>query len=239
LLVLLGASVWAGKGLNPSARGAGLVVKVVARQWWWEFQYQASPPSQMVTTANELHIPVGTAVLLQLTSRDVIHSFWVPSLHGKRDLIPGHDSTTYIQADQAGLYRGQCAEFCGDQHARMGLLVVAEPPDAFARWLEHQRKPAAEATSPLAARGQVLVTGGLCATCHTVLGTPAAATIGPDLTHVAGRQTVGAGSLANTHDHLSRWILDSQNIKPGNRMPPVPLSTDDLQAVVAYLETLK
>jgi len=239
LLGLLAKSVLAGKALTAMTGKAEVVVHVIGRQWWWELQYQADPPSQMVTTANELHIPVGKPVLLQLDSRDVIHSFWVPALHGKRDLIPGHPSTTYIQADRPGIYRGQCAEFCGDQHARMGMLVIAEAPDDFYRWLSHARAPAPEPADDLARRGREVFLRGPCVMCHAVSGTIAAASNGPDLTHVAGRLTLGAGTLANKRGHLAGWILDSQAIKPGNHMPPVPLAAGDLQALLTYLESQK
>jgi cytochrome c oxidase subunit 2 len=244
LIGLLIVTVRAGHGLNPM-RGAHdtLMVKVTGRQWWWEFQYPGAAPDDRVTTANELHIPVGRPILLELVSRDVIHSFWVPSLHGKRDLIPGHDSTTYIQADHAGVYRGQCAEFCGAQHAKMGFIVVAQQPDDFERWLEQQRKPAVAPggaiLSSQARHGQDLFLRGTCPMCHTVSGTPAGATMGPDLTHVAARSTLAAGSVPNVRDHLTSWIADAQAIKPGNRMPPTPLAAGDLNDLVSYLETLQ
>ena len=242
LLGLLLVTVRAGHGMNPM-RGAHdvLTVRVIARQWWWEFQYPGTHPDDRVTTANELHIPVGRPVLLELVSRDVIHSFWVPSLHGKRDLIPGHDSTTYIQADRPGLYRGQCAEFCGAQHAKMALVVVAQPPSEFQAWLLAQRQPAvpAAALSPSARHGHDLFVGGTCAMCHAVAGTIAAAGMGPDLTHVASRKTLGAATVPNVRGHLTRWISDAQAIKPGNRMPPTPLGAGDLQDLLTYLETLR
>jgi cytochrome c oxidase subunit 2 len=243
LVALLVVTVRAGHGLNPM-RGAHdtLTVKVIGRQWWWELQYPGSAPDQLVTTANELHIPVGRPILLELVSRDVIHSFWAPALHGKRDLIPGHDSTTYIQADRPGVYRGQCAEFCGAQHAKMGFVVVAQAPGDFERWLQQQRQPAAE-PGAVAARevrhGQDLFLRGTCPMCHTVAGTPAGAAMGPDLTHVAGRFTLAAGSVSNVRDHLARWIADAQAVKPGNRMPPTPLAARDLGDLVSYLETLR
>lgn len=242
LIGLLIVTVQAGRGLNPLRDAKGtLTVRVIARQWWWEFQYPGQAPDQLVTTANELHIPVGTPVLLELVSRDVIHSFWVPSLHGKRDLIPGHDSTTYIQADVAGLYRGQCAEFCGAQHAKMGFLVVAQSGPEFQRWLQQQRQPAPEVSSagPQAARGRDLFLRGACPMCHTVAGTQAGATMGPDLTHVASRATLAAGSVPNVRGHLAGWIIDAQNIKPGNHMPPIALRGQELQDLLAFLETLQ
>jgi cytochrome c oxidase subunit 2 len=239
LLALLVRSVLAGKALAALPRQGQLTVQVIARQWWWELQYQADPPSQMVITANELHIPVGQTVLLQLQSRDVIHSFWVPALHGKRDLIPGHPSTTAIRADRPGIYRGQCAEFCGVQHARMGLLVIAEPPEEFQRWLARSRRPAAEPATEMARRGREVFLQGPCVLCHTVSGTIAAATNGPNLTHVASQMSLAAGTVANVRGHLAGWIADSQGIKPGNHMPRLSLPPADLLAVVEYLESLK
>jgi len=243
LVALMIVSVRGGEGLNPM-RGAHdvVTVRVIARQWWWEFQYPGSSPDDLVVTANELHIPVGRPVLLELISRDVIHSFWVPSLHGKRDLIPGHDSTTYIQADQPGVFRGQCAEFCGAQHAKMGFLVVAEAPVTWQTWLQRQRLPAAPGealTSTTERHGRELFLHGTCPMCHAVSGTTAGATMGPDLTHVGGRFTVGAGSVENVEQHLTSWVANAQSIKPGSRMPPTPLPPDDVRDLVAYLESLQ
>jgi cytochrome c oxidase subunit 2 len=242
LIVLLGVTIRAGHGLNPM-RGAHdtVTVRVVARQWWWEFRYPGARPDEEVATANELHIPVGRPVLLELVSRDVIHSFWVPALHGKRDLIPGHDSTTYIQADQADIFHGQCAEFCGAQHAKMGFLVIAQPPADFQAWLEAQRKPASppEALSSAERHGRELFLRGTCPMCHTVAGTPAGATMGPDLTHLRSRMTLASASLPNVRQHLSGWVSDAQSVKPGSRMPPTPLPAGDLEDLVAYLETLR
>jgi cytochrome c oxidase subunit 2 len=237
LLALLGKSVIAGKALTAMTGTASVNVKVIGRQWWWELQYQADPPSQMVTTANELHIPVGQPVLLQLESRDVIHSFWVPALHGKRDLIPGHPSTTYIRADRPGLFRGQCAEFCGAQHAHMGLLVIAEPPAEFQAWLARARQPAPEPGTDQARRGRELFLRGPCVMCHAVGGTIAAAGAGPDLTHLGARRTLAAGTLPNQHDALSAWLRDAQVYKPGAHMPTLGLPPRELDDVVAYLET--
>jgi cytochrome c oxidase subunit 2 len=243
LVALMVVSVRGGEGLNPM-RGAhdAVRVRVIARQWWWELQYPGNAADQRVVTANELHIPVGRPVLLELISRDVIHSFWVPSLHGKRDLIPGHDSTTYIEADHPGVFRGQCAEFCGAQHAKMGLLVIAEPPDAWQAWLDRQRQPAAPAeslTEAAARHGRELFLRGTCPMCHTVSGTTAGAGMGPDLTHVGGRFTLGAGTLANVEQHLTDWVADAQAVKPGSRMPPTPLPPGDVHDLVAYLESLQ
>jgi cytochrome c oxidase subunit 2 len=239
LVVLSVSSVVASRGLtSPSGPGA-ITVDVIGHQWWWEFQYHDVSADETVNSPNELHLPVGVPVVLKAMSRDVIHSFWVPNLHGKRDLVPGMVTHTWIQADRPGTYRGQCAEFCGHQHARMAFLVVAEPMDAFLAWLQHQRRGAPQPTDPAARRGHDVFMQGPCVMCHTIRGTSAGSRIGPDLTHVAGRQTIASGTLPMTRGHLAGWITDSQSIKPGNRMPPNPLPGEDLQALLDYLETLR
>lgn len=239
LFVLLFASVGTGRALGSLSSPQALTIRLTGQQWWWSVEYQDPVPGRMVTTANEIHIPTGRPVLVQLESRDVIHSFWVPNLHGKRDLIPGHKGEVWIQADRPGVYRGQCAEFCGHQHALMGLLVVAEPPEAFAAWLEAQRRPAAPPVTPAQKRGQKLVETLPCALCHTIQGTAASGKTGPDLTHLASRKTLAAGTLPNTPGHLAGWIIDPQSIKPGNHMPANTLQSEDLQALLAYLGSLK
>jgi cytochrome c oxidase subunit II len=211
-----------------------LTVEVTGHDWWWEVRY----PGQGIVTANEIHVPVGRPVRLVLTSGDVIHSFWVPQLTVKTDLVPGHTNTTWLQASRPGVYRGQCAEYCGLQHAKMAILVVADPPDGFARWLANERRPAA-AADPAAARGRLVLEQNSCAACHTVRGTSARGTLGPDLTHFGSRHTIGAGTLPNTRGNLGGWIVNSQTAKPGNRMPPQPLTAEDLQALLAYLERLE
>ena len=215
--------------------GTDLTVEVIGHDWWWEVRY----PDQGIVSANEIHIPVGRPVRLLLTSRDVIHSFWVPQLTVKTDLIPGQTNTTWIQASKAGIYRGQCAEYCGLQHAKMAILVVADPPATFARWLDAERRPATAAADPLAARGRLAMERSSCAACHTVRGTTAGGTLGPDLTHFGSRRTIGAGILPNTRGNLGGWIVNSQTVKPGNRMPPQPLTPEELQALLAYLDSLK
>ena len=216
-------------------KGTDLTVEVTGHDWWWEVRY----PEDGIVSANEIHVPVGRPVRLILTSRDVIHSFWVPQLTVKTDLIPGHTNTTWIQATRPGTYRGQCAEYCGLQHAKMAILVVADPPGTFARWLATEQQPAAAAADPLAARGRLALERNSCAACHTVRGTAASGTVGPDLTHFGGRRTIGAGALANTRGNLGGWIVNSQTVKPGNKMPPQPLSPEELQDLLAYLESLK
>jgi cytochrome c oxidase subunit 2 len=216
-------------------QGTDLTVEVTGHDWWWEVRY----PDQGIISANEIHVPVGRPVKLILTSQDVIHSFWVPQLTVKTDLIPGHTNTTWIQASSPGTYRGQCAEYCGLQHAKMAILVVAEPADAYASWLAAERRPAVVATDPTAVRGRLALERNSCAACHTVRGTAATGTVGPDLTHFGGRRTIGAGALANTRGNLGGWIVNSQTVKPGNKMPPQPLSPEELQDLLAYLESLK
>jgi cytochrome c oxidase subunit 2 len=214
-------------------------VRVTGHQWWWEVEYRDSSPQDWAFTANEIHVPVGRPVVFELRANDVIHSFWVPNLGVKRDMIPGDENSVWFQADTAGVYRGQCAEFCGHQHAKMAFQIVAEPPERFAAWLERQRDTARTPADSVAARGQEVFLGSTCVMCHTVSGTPAGSRIGPNLTHLAGRRTIAAGSLPNTRGNLAGWIVDPQRIKPGVRMPPNALAPDDLQALLAYLESLK
>jgi cytochrome c oxidase subunit 2 len=226
------------RGLTADSPKA-LQVRLRGYQWWWEFTYLDARPDEVFSTANELHIPVGRPVRILLEGPDVIHSFWVPSLAGKKDLIPGRSNEITITADRPGLYRGQCAEYCGLQHAHMAFLVVADPPEAFAAWQAAQRKPAAEPVDAEAAEGRRVFLQKPCAACHTIAGTPAAGTLGPDLTHVASRKTIAAGELPVTRGSLAAWIADPQTIKPGNNMPMVPLSGDELRAVSAYLASLR
>ncbi len=219
-----------------SGQGA-LLLTVEGHQWWWEVRYPQGDGSDVVT-ANEIHIPVGAEVDVSLVSADVIHSFWVPELAGKMDLIPGRTNHLRLYAARAGTYSGACAEFCGIEHAWMRIRVVADPPPAFRAWLDAQRAPRV-APSGNAARGESVFTSALCASCHTVRGTTAAGTAGPDLTHVGGRSTLGAGVLANTDASMRDWIADPQHFKPGSYMPLVPLDGADLEAVAAYLRSLQ
>jgi cytochrome c oxidase subunit 2 len=219
--------------------GDPLVIRVRGYQWWWQVTYDDSRPDRSFVTANEIHIPVGRAVRIELSAVDVIHSFWVPNLAGKQDLIPGRNNVLTLTADRAGIYRGQCAQFCGLQHAHMAMLVIAEPPATFDAWRDHQIGDAAEATTDEQERGRQFLTTKSCAACHTVRGTPAAGTLGPDLTHVGGRLYLAAGQLPLTRGSLAAWIADPQTIKPGNNMPLVPMTADELNAVSAYLAALK
>lgn len=239
LIGIAASSVVAGRGMySPSGAGA-VTVDVVGHQWWWDFQYHDVTPSDVFTSPNELHIPVSVPVVIKAMSTDVIHSFWVPNLMGKRDLIPGIVTNTWIQADEPGVYRGQCAEFCGHQHAHMALNVVAEPIDRFQVWIRHQREPATEPSTDLERRGQQVFLQSPCVTCHAIRGTDAGSHVGPDLTHVASRLTLAAGTLPNARGHLAGWIANSQSIKPGNRMPPNALDPGDFQALLAYVRSLR
>jgi len=242
VLILFGFLVYdvaVGRQLTRGFGKEALQVRVVGHQWWWELQYRDSVAHNWFTTANELHIPVGRPVVLELLSTDVIHSFWPPTISQKRDLIPGKDNSLWLQADTPGVYRGQCAEYCGQQHAKMGFLVIAQRPDSFASWLSRQRDTALTPTTELARRGQEVFLASSCVMCHAIAGTPAGSRVGPDLTHLASRRTIAAGTLPNTLGNLAGWIIDPQKIKPGTRMPPNQLKPADLQALLAYLETLK
>jgi cytochrome c oxidase subunit 2 len=239
LFGLLVTTVAAGRRVSAFEGKDALTIEITGHQWWWEIGYRDVLPSQRVLTANEIHLPIGVPVHLELTSHDVIHSFWVPNLHGKVDLIPGRKTGLVLQADREGEFGGQCAEFCGMQHAHMRMRIVAEPMERFQAWLYRQRDPAVPPTDPQAEHGRQVFMGGPCATCHTIKGTSASATTGPDLTHVASRRSLGADSIPNTRGHLAGWILDAQSVKPGSRMPSMAFPAEDVHALIAYLETLK
>ena len=214
-------------------------IQIVGHRWWWQVRYLDPDPAKTIETANEIHVPVGEPVRLQLTSSDVIHSFWVPQLAGKTDVIPGQTNTGWLQADSAGVYRGACTEYCGLQHANMAPIVIAESPAAIAAWQTAQRASAAKPSDPDAAAGLAVFQKAACATCHAIRGSEALGRVGPDLTHLASRLTLAAGTLENTRGNLAGWIGNSQAIKPGNDMPVMTIRPNDLQALLAYLETLK
>ena len=222
--------------IDPRARPMDLVVDVVGKQWWWEIRYRDTVPGRTFTTANELHVPVGKRVELRLTSTDVIHSFWVPELQGKTDLIPGRENVAWIEASRPGEYGGQCAEYCGLQHAAMGLLVVAQSEAEFEQWAAGQRAEAPADTVNTQGREAFV---RACGYCHTVRGTPAGGRMGPDLTHVASRRTLAAGLLPNTPGHLGGWIANPQALKPGSNMPRVAMSRDEFRLIHLYLQTLR
>lgn len=216
-----------------------LTIEVIGHQWWWEVHYVDPDPSKIVVDANEIHVPVGVPVQFKLSANDVIHSFWVPNLNGKRDLVPGYTSSIWFTADTAGLYRGQCAEYCGMQHAKMAFYVIAEPKQRFESWLVQQRTAAVAPSDTLTQHGRQVFLSGSCAMCHTIGGTYAQARNGPDLTHFASRRTIGAGSVPNTRGYLAGWVVDPQSIKPGSHMPSNQIAPTDLQALLAYLESLR
>jgi cytochrome c oxidase subunit 2 len=216
-----------------------LRVLVTGHQFWWEIEYEDPVPSQRLRTANELHIPVGRPVQLILTSRDVIHSFWIPSAMGKMDLIPGRTTNEILHVSQPGTFTGQCAEFCGHQHSKMRLTLHAVPPEEFEAWKTRQLAPAHEPQTDMERRGQQVFMQSTCVMCHAIQGTQAGASVAPDLTHVAARRTLAAGALPNTPSDLAGWVLDPQRVKPGSNMPPSRLPPDDLSALVAYLMSLQ
>jgi cytochrome c oxidase subunit 2 len=236
---LLVASVSADRALASLPLADALAVRVTAHQWWWEVSYDDVRPDRTFTTANELVIPVGRPVVVTLQADDVIHSFWIPNLHGKKDLIPGRVAKIELRADRAGTYVGRCAEYCGLQHAFMAFDVVALPADGFDAWQSHQRSDAAPPQGAAAERGRELFATGSCMLCHAIQGTSAAARRAPDLTHFASRAHIGAGRVANTPQALAAWIEDPQTIKPGVNMPAHLLPREDIAALVAYLETLR
>ena len=233
------ASWFTDRDQAESSNAAVTDVEIIANQYWWDVRYQNSDASRIIHTANELHLPVGAPVRITLKSNDVIHSFWVPNLAGKQDLIPGRTNSIEIRPLIAGRYRGQCAEFCGIQHAHMALDVVVEPPAAFAAWQQAQALIPPQPSSPQTQAGLAVFTGRQCASCHTIAGTPASGQAAPDLSHIASRAWIGAGALPMTRANLSAWIADPQAAKPGNNMPAIPLSPAELNAVTAYLETLR
>jgi cytochrome c oxidase subunit II len=225
---------------NTNPGNSALHVEVVGEQFWWRVRYLDAAGEVAFETANEVVIPTGQPVTMVLTSADVIHSFWVPSLAGKIDMIPGRTTTLTLAADRAGTWRGQCAEFCGAQHARMAFHTVAMAPQAFDAWLERQRQPPAPPSDPFLERGLEVFLSSGCGACHTVRGTEAAGTLGPDLTTMGSRPSVAAGTLPNNAGTIAGWIASSQHLKPGNKMPSFDaLSGPDLRAVAAYLESLK
>jgi cytochrome c oxidase subunit 2 len=223
---------------TSSAAGASrstMTIEVTGRQWFWDVVY----PGRGVRTANEIHVPVGETVTIVARSADVIHSFWVPQLNRKIDMIPGRSNRIRLRAGRAGVFRGQCAEFCGLQHAHMAFLVVAEPSARFAAWLARESRAPPPPTTDDEVRGQQVLLGSSCVYCHTVGGTNASGEIGPDLSHVASRRMLAAGTVRNTPGALAGWILDPQHVKPGNRMPATALTGPQLQDLLAYLQTLR
>ena len=239
LIGLLGASIYTSRALAGLPLADALHIDLIAHQWWWEARYDDPQPQRMFVTANELHVPVGRPVVVTLYASDVIHSLWVPSLAGKKDLIPGREAMISFRADRPGVYRGQCAEFCGYQHAKMALFVIADEAGTWDRWAERQRAPAAAPRTEQEARGRALFENGTCAMCHAIAGTRAGARHAPDLTHVASRATLAAGAIPNEVAARTAWILDPQHIKPGVNMPATRLPPEDVTAISAFLGSLQ
>jgi cytochrome c oxidase subunit 2 len=220
----------------PNPKTTPITIEVIGHQWWWEVHY----PGTDAVTANEIHIPVNTRVNVVATTADVIHSFWVPQLARKIDEIPGRRNRILLYADRPGSYRGQCAEFCGLQHANMALYVIAQPAPAFRAWLADMSAPATTPSGGAARAGEHLFLADQCSSCHTIRGTSASyGTVGPDLTHVATRSSLAAATIPNTPADLEQWIVNPQSIKPGTRMPDLGLSRNDARQIVAYLDSLK
>jgi cytochrome c oxidase subunit 2 len=218
-----------------------LIVGITAHMWWWEVRYRDPATGAQITTANEIRIPVGRPVYFGLGSADVIHSFWVPALGGKMDMLPGRMQHLQLQADRPGTFRGQCAEYCGEQHARMALHVVAEAPAEFEAWLAAQAKPAGAPSSPDIERGREAFLANRCNACHTVRGVSEESRLGPDLTHVGSRLYLGAGTVPNDAKNLAAWVAHTQQLKPGARMPSSGERIDaaTLQSIAAWLGQLK
>lgn len=238
-LVLFGVTIWTMVTLADVAsppRKPKITIEITGHQWWWEARYLSDEPAQIFTTANEIHIPVGEPVAIKLRSNDVIHSFWVPALSGKTDLIPGQINTTWILADRPGTYRGQCTEYCGLQHAHMGFEVIASSNADFENWRRHQLTDMSD--DALVNEGGERVFLQKCGVCHTVRGTTAGGKVGPDLTHLMTRTTIAAATLPNKPGFLSGWIADPQHVKPGSKMPRLQIGGNDLAAVRDYLQKL-
>lgn len=239
LLIIAGGSFWVDRRLAAAQAREALQVEVTAHQWWWRIRYRDPVTGSWIETANELHLPSGRTARVNLGSADVIHSFWVPNVAGKMDVIPGRTNVIDVTPERPGWYRGQCAEFCGLQHAKMAFDVKVDSPAEFDRWRAAQARPAAVADNPEIARGQQIVTQGPCAMCHVVRGTDARGRAGPDLTHLASRRSLAAGILAMNRANLQGWVLQPQALKPGTMMPAIALNADEANAVVRYLEQLK
>jgi cytochrome c oxidase subunit 2 len=239
LFVLLFASFIADRAIAMLPLENPVHVDLVGHQFWWEARYESNDPALAFSTANELHVPVGRPVLMRLRADDVIHSFWVPSLAGKKDLIPGRESIIAFRADRPGVYRGQCAEFCGYQHAHMALVVFADAPAEYDRWAALQRQPAKVPSTVQEQRGLELVEQTTCGMCHAIAGTRAGGRRAPDLTHVASRSWLGAGALVNNATGRAEWIANPHKFKPGVNMPPLAAEPSDLAAMSAYLGSLQ
>jgi cytochrome c oxidase subunit II len=240
LSALLGYSLSIGNSLEVHPPGDALRIEIIGRQWWWEVRYIHPDGDGEVVLANEVHLPTGRPAHLTLKTGDVIHSFWVPPLAGKVDMIPGRTTRLVVRSDEAAMFRGQCAEYCGGQHAWMALFVVVEPKERFDAWLTQQARGVTVPSDPFLKLGHDAFFKGGCDECHAVRGTRATSTAGPDLTHVGGRESLAAGMLKNHIGTMAGWIAGPQDIKPGSLMPPVDVYTgQELRAVSAWLESLE
>jgi cytochrome c oxidase subunit 2 len=233
------------RGASPSAAASAsasdvLRIHVIGHQWWWEVRYQQPGSTQQIVLANEIHLPIGRPAELVLSSGDVIHSFWVPALAGKVDMIPGRTTRLHLRSAATGRFRALCAEYCGAQHALMAMLVIVQPQDEFAAWLTRQAQPARAPVDPLLRTGYEAFLRGNCQSCHSIRGTLATGSLGPDLTHVGSRQSLAAGVLDNHLGTMAGWIGGAQDVKPGNRMPAPPLYTGvEMRALAAWLTALE
>lgn len=239
-LVLLASIVWTVEVLaavNAPATKPATTIEITGHQWWWQVRYLSNDPARVFTTANEIHIPVGVPVRFLLIGGDVIHSFWIPQLSGKTDLIPGQTNETWLEANAPGIYRGQCTEYCGLEHARMGIVLIAQSAANYEAWASHQLQSPAQNSNGQIAAGMMNF-NAYCGSCHTVRGTDAAGVLGPDLSHLMTRTTIAAGALPNTLDNLTRFITDPQGVKPGILMQKPELGTRELADIQAYLKTL-
>ncbi|MGO4573278.1 cytochrome c oxidase subunit II [Microvirga sp. 2TAF3] len=237
-VALIGSMVWNGytmAAIDRPQRDPALTIEVRGHQWWWEVRYMSQDSSRIFETANEIHIPVGQPVEFRVSTVDVIHSFWIPALGDKIDLIPNQINSNWLEASSPGIYRGQCSEYCGQQHAHMGLVVVADQPADFQAWWDRQLQPAAAAQGPEGENLFVL----RCGACHAIRGTRAGGRLGPNLSHLMGRQSIAAGTLPNNVAYLSGWIANPQTVKPGNLMPNLDLSGPELAGIRTYLEAQK
>lgn len=239
LTLLIVASFLADRSIAKAREREALVVRVTGHQWWWRLQYRNPATGGWIESANELHLPVGRTTRVELGSADVIHSFWVPNVAGKMDVIPGRINVIDLSPRRTGWFRGQCAEFCGLQHAHMAFDVKVESEADFDAWLAGQARSAAAPADAVLARGMQVVTGGQCAECHVVRGTAARGRAGPDLTHIGSRRSIAAGTLPFSRGALQGWIAQPQALKPGTMMPPVALEPADADAAARYLESLK
>lgn len=240
LTLLLAYTLAATRELRATEGRSDHDIEVIGHRWWWEVKYLGPDPQRRFATANELHLPKGKRVRIKVTTADVIHSFWVPSLAGKMDMIPGYENEIVLEPTEVGVFRGQCAEYCGAQHTRMAFYVVVHEPGEFDDWRAREARPGISPKDPLTRAGYDVFMQAACVYCHRIRGTPAQGTFGPDLTHVGSRLSIGAGTLPANRGNLAAWIVHAQQIKPGSFMPSMNvLSGEELRALSAYLESLE